>query len=80
VVALLSGRYGLSRREVQQLLQDLWSVRLSLSAVARQEQAQSDSLASVVEDARAAVQQAAVDSMDETGWRQEKRGPGYGRH
>jgi transposase len=80
VVALLSGRYGLSRREVQQLLQDLWSVRLSLSAVARQEQAQSDSLASVVEDARAAVQQAAVVSMDETGWRQERRGPGYGRH
>src|SRR5437762_11369932 len=30
VVALLSGRYRLSRREVRQLLQDLWEVKLSL--------------------------------------------------
>src|SRR5262245_60349597 len=29
VIALLSGRYRLSRREVQQLLRDLWQVRLS---------------------------------------------------
>src|SRR5918911_4458087 len=30
VIALLSGRYRLSRREVRQLLQDLWEVRVSL--------------------------------------------------
>ena len=35
VVALLSGRYRLSRREVRQLLQDLWAVRVSLGAVVR---------------------------------------------
>ena len=28
VVASLSGRYRLSRREVQQMLQDLWEVRV----------------------------------------------------
>src|SRR6266851_4505977 len=39
VTALLSGRYRLSRREVRQLLQDLWAVRMSLGAVVRQEQA-----------------------------------------
>ena len=39
VIALLSGRYRLSRREVRQLLADLWQVRLSLGAVLRQEQA-----------------------------------------
>jgi transposase len=72
VVALLSGRYRLSRREVQQLLQDLWQVRVSLGAVLRQEQAQSAALAPVVEEARAAVQRAAVVNLDETGWRQEK--------
>src|SRR4051812_21117705 len=38
VIALLSGRYRLSRREVRQLLQDLWAVRVSLGAVLRQEQ------------------------------------------
>src|SRR4051812_7915916 len=73
VVALLSGRYRLSRREVRQLLQDLWEGRLSLGAVVRQEQAQSAALAPVVEEARAAVQQAPVVNMDETGWWQEQR-------
>ncbi|HEX2092423.1 MAG TPA: IS66 family transposase, partial [Longimicrobiaceae bacterium] len=73
VIALLSGRYRLSRREVRQLLQDLWQVRVSLGAVVRQEQAQSAALAPIIEEARAAVQQAAVVNMDETGWRQEQR-------
>ncbi len=73
VIALLSGRYRLSRREVRQLLQELWQVRVSLGAVVRQEQAQSAALAPVVEEARAAVQQAAVVNMDETGWRQDQR-------
>ncbi|HEY7065622.1 MAG TPA: IS66 family transposase [Chloroflexota bacterium] len=73
VIALLSSRYRLSRREVQQLLQDVWAVRLSLGAVVRQEQAQSAALAPVVEEARTAIQQAAVVNMDETGWRQDKQ-------
>jgi transposase len=73
VIALLTGRYRLSRREVRQLLQDLWAVRVSLGAVVHQEQAQSAALAPIVEEARAAVQQAAVVNMDETGWRQERQ-------
>jgi len=73
VIALLSGRYRLSRREVRQLLQDLWQVRVSLGAVVRQEQAQSAALAPVVAEARKAIPQAAVVNMDETGWREEQR-------
>ena len=73
VIALLTGRYRLSRWEVRQLLQDLWQVRVSLGAVVRQEQAQSAALAPVVEEARAAVQTVAVVNMDETGWRQDKQ-------
>jgi transposase len=72
VIALLSGRYRLSRREVRQMLQDLWAVRVSLGAVVHHEQAQSAALAPVVEEARAAVQQAAMVNMDETGWREEQ--------
>src|SRR5436309_6250247 len=60
VVALLSGRYRLSRREVRQMLQDLWAVRVSLGAVVRQEQALSVALAPVVAEAQAAVPQAPV--------------------
>ena len=63
----------MSRREVRQLLQDLWAVRLSLGAVVRQEQVQSAALAPTVKEARAVVQQAAVVNMDETGWRQAKQ-------
>src|SRR5439155_24359275 len=73
VIALLSGRYRLSRREVRQLLRDLWQVRVSLGAVVRQEQAQSAALAPIVEEARAAVRQADAVNMDETGWRQERQ-------
>jgi transposase len=72
VIALLSGRYRLSRREVRQMLQDLWAIRLSLGAVVRQEQVQSAALVPVVEEAQAVVQQAAVVNIDETGWRQEQ--------
>jgi transposase len=70
VVALLSGRYRLSRREVRQLLQDLWKVRVSLGAVVRQEQTQSAALAPVVAEAQAVVHEAAVVNVDETGWRE----------
>jgi transposase len=73
VIALLSGRYRLSRREVRQLLHDLWRVRGALGAVVRQEQAQSAALAPIVEAAAEAVQEAAVVNMDETGWRQEQQ-------
>jgi transposase len=73
VIALLSGGYRLSRREVRQLLRDLWEVRVSLGAVVRQEQVHSAALAPVVEEARAAVQEAAVVNVDETGWREDKR-------
>jgi transposase len=73
VIALLSGRYRLSRREVRQILQDLWQVRVSLGAVVRQEQVQSAALAPVVAEAQTAVQEAAAVNMDETGWRQEQQ-------
>src|SRR4051812_50177928 len=64
VIALLSGRYRLGRREVRQLLQDLWPVRVLLGALVRQEHAQGATLAPVVEEVRAAVQQAYVANGD----------------
>jgi transposase len=73
VVALLSGRYRLSRREVRQLLQDLWAVQVSLGAVVRQERVQSAALEPTVAEARAAVQAATVANLDETGWREDKQ-------
>ena len=63
----------MSRREVRQLLHDLWAVEVSLGAVMRQEQAQSAALEPAVAEARAVVQAAAVANMDETGGREKKQ-------
>jgi transposase len=73
VIALLTGRYRLSRREVQRVLVDLWDITLSLGAVLRQERAESAALAPVVAEVQTAVQEAGVVNVDETGWRQEKQ-------
>ena len=73
VVAMLSGRYRLSRREVRQLVADRWQVAVSLGGVVRMQQVQSAALKPVYAEARAAVQQAGAVNMDETGWREEKR-------
>ena len=76
MVALLSGRYRLSRREVRQLLKDLSAVRGSLGAVVRHEQGQSAALQPVVAEVRAAGQEVTVAHVDETGWREHKQRAG----
>jgi transposase len=73
LVALLSGRYRLSRREVAQLMGDVWGAQVGLGSVVELEQATSAALAPVVAEAQAMAQQAAVANMDETGWREGRR-------
>ena len=72
VVAMLSGKYRLSRREVRQVVADLWQVAVSLGGVVRMQQVQSTALKPVYAEVRAAVPQAGVVNMDETGWREDK--------
>jgi transposase len=72
VATLLVGRYRLSRREAVACLAELSEVELSVGALAHLEQATSMALAPVVDDVAAAVQQAAVANLDETGWWQGK--------
>jgi transposase len=68
VATLLVGRYRLSRREAVACLAELGEVELSVGALARLEQATSTALEPVVNEVAAAVQQAAVANLDETGW------------
>ena len=70
VVALLTGRYRLSKREAAQCLADLFEVELGVGSVSALEQAVSAALQPVVAEAQAVVPQAAVANMDETGWRE----------
>lgn len=72
VATLLVGRYRLSRREAVACLAELGEVELSVGALARLEQTTSAALAPVVDEVAAAVQQAAVANLDETGWWQGK--------
>jgi transposase len=73
LVALLSGRYRLSRREVVQLLGDVWGAEVALGSVVELEQATSTALAPVVAEAHALAQQASAANVDETGWREGRR-------
>lgn len=72
VATLLVGRYRLSRREAVACLAELGEVELSVGALARLEQTTSTALEPVVAEVAAAVQQAPVANLDETGWWQGK--------
>ena len=69
--AILTGRYRLSRREAQQLLDDRWSGKISLGALSCLEEATSNALEGVVSDVAQSVKRAGVVNMDETGWRED---------
>ncbi len=73
IVAVLSGGYRLSKRAIQRLVADLFGVEISLGSISGCEAAMSQTLAPVVEEARAFVQEQAVVHADETGWREGRR-------
>src|SRR6266545_2562527 len=72
MATLLVGRYRLSRREAVACLAELGEVELSVGTLARLEQTTSTALEPVVDEVAAAVQQAPVANLDETGWWQAK--------
>jgi len=70
LIALLSGKYRLSKRQVQEALGDMLGIDLSLGTICNLGQEMSEALAEPVEDARQHVRQQRVVHMDETGWKQ----------
>jgi transposase len=73
IVAYLTGRCRLSKRQVAEVVQDLLGTPISTGAVCAVEQDVSHALAVPVEEARAAVRAQPVVHLDETGWREEKK-------
>jgi transposase len=73
VVAVLSGAYRLSKRNIQQLLADCCGVDLSLGSIRALERATSEALREPVAEARCFVQHHPVVHLDETGWREANR-------
>jgi transposase len=70
LVAVLSGAYRLSKRNIQQLLADCWGVELALGSISALECATSEALREPVAEARRFIQQQPVAHVDETGWRE----------
>lgn len=73
-VAVLNGRYRLSRREVADVCETLLDAPLCLGSVNGLCQATADALAGPVAEVVATLPQAEVANADETGWRQAGQG------
>ena len=69
-MALLTGEYHLSIRQMQRLLHDVLHLEIGLGTVSQAQAPVSDALAAVVTAAQEAVHPAAVVKVDETGHRQ----------
>jgi len=72
-VGYLTGRIGVSHRDVEELLQTLFHTHLSLGSVPAQEDQVSAALAEPVQAAQTYVQSQAVQNVDETSWREKTK-------
>lgn len=70
VVAVLMGVYRLTKRQVPELMRDLFGLQMSVGAVIGCQQSASTAIADAVEEARSYVKQQPVKHADETGWRE----------
>ena len=72
MVSYLGGRFGLSQREMAELMGVSFHIEMSLGSIPAQEQRLSAALKAPVEEAVAFVGQQVSANVDETGWH--KRG------
>ena len=73
IIALLSGSYRQSHRQVQALMRDLFNVTISRGGVGRLRQEMSEAVSEPVATAKGYVQSQAVKHSDETGFAQGNR-------
>jgi transposase len=70
VLSYFAGCHGVSKRGVEEICEAVFDAPIALGTVANLEQEMSAALASAHEEAVAAVRQAPVKYVDETGWKQ----------
>ena len=75
LAGVLSGCYRLSKRNVEQILSDVFFVDISLGSIKSREDATSDALLAPFEEAKGYVQAQPCLHADETGWRQKPDEP-----
>lgn len=69
-IAYLSGRAHLSKRQIKEVMSDIFRVRISLGAISTTEQRVSEAIKSAVQEAKEYVQNQGVVNADETGFRE----------
>jgi hypothetical protein len=70
MIGYLGGRFGMSDRDTQELMEVAFHTDISLGSVPAQDQQVSAALAQPVQEAQEYVRQQAYTNVDETGWRQ----------
>jgi transposase len=68
MVSVCSGAYRMSKRGIEELIEDFFDVPIALGSVANLEQATSDAVAAPVEEIARAIREQPVVHADETGW------------
>ena len=67
--SFLTGACGISRRQVEEVFEDVLGVPISVGSVSNLEKETSSALAEVHEEAGVHVREAATKNLDETGWK-----------
>jgi transposase len=72
-VGYLSGRMGMSQRDIAETMETVFHTDISLGSIPAQEERVSTALKQPGEEARDYVQQQPVNNVDETGWREQTK-------
>lgn len=68
LIGYLGGRFGVSQRDIAEMLQSIFHVEISLGSIPAQERCVSQALEEAVQEAQEHVQQQAAVNLDETSW------------
>jgi len=68
IVSVCSGAYRMSKRGIEELVEDFFGVPISLGSIANLEQATSEAIQAPVEEVARAIRKEPVVHADETGW------------
>ena len=68
IVSVCSGAYRMSKRAIEDMIEDFFGVPISLGSIANLEQATSEALASPVDEVARTIRDQPVVHADETGW------------
>ncbi len=68
MVSVCSGAYRMGKRGIEEMVEDFFSVPISLGSIANLEQATSEAVAAPVDEVARAIREQPVVHADETGW------------